>query len=138
MKRSFVLTLVLFLFTSATYADGNPLLAVWPFGNGKAKTPSFDAGKFSKPEPKKQKMGFPSPSRMIDRAEKSTSAAFKKTRETWQGMQDFGRSLNPFVANSSRPKKQKKSLLDLIMPKQPVSRQPSTVNEFLSMDRPKY
>ena len=137
MKRSFVLTLILLLFTTATYADGNPLLAVWPFGNGKAKTPSFDAGKFSKPAANKQKTGFPSPSQWIDRAEKSTSAAFKKTRETWKGVQDFGKSLNPFVA-SSRSKKQKTSWLDRIMPKQSTSQQPSTVNEFLSMDRPKY
>ena len=137
MKRSFVLTLVLCLFTSAAYADGNPLSAMWPFGNAKAKTPAFDAGRFSNPAAKK-KTGLPSPSGWIDRAEKSTNAAFKKTRETWKGMQNFGKSLNPFVANSTGPKKQKKSLLDWIMPKQPVSKQPSTVNEFLSMDRPKY
>ena len=141
MKRLFVVTLVLMFLSPPLYAEGNPFKTLWPFGQEK-KTPTFDLARFTKPAPKPKKssktLGLPSPTRMMDSAGKTTDAAVAKTKQTWKGMQDLGKSWNPFVSKAPKPKKSKQSWLDRLMPKQPKKSTPSTVNEFLSLDRPGY
>ena len=149
MKRFFVCTFVCLLLTSAAQAQDNPLGKLWPFGKGKEATPKFsginpfDSPVTSSPALKParsngSKFAMPSPTKLIDKAEQSTSAAFNKTRGTWKGVQDFGKSLNPFAAKPT-PKKKRRSFVDMIFPKEPAEeRTASTVNDFLKLKRPRF
>ena len=143
MIRVFSHTLVCLLLASVTstvHAQDNPLGALWPFGKGKAATPSFnniDPFKSPTTSSPSKTLGLPSPMKMIDSAEKKTGAMFRKTRDSLKDMQNFGKSLNPF-AKPAKPKA-KKSLLDTFFPKQPVqASSPSTMNDFMKLKRPKF
>ena len=145
MKRILVFTLFCLLSTSTAYAQDNPFASIWPFSKSKPATPSCKvmnpfAGTRTATGNEDKTFGIPSPTKIIDKAEETTEAAFQKTRETWKGVQDFGKSLNPFTAKTTNQKERpKKSLLDTIFPKQPVQPStPATVNDFLKLDRPKF
>lgn len=138
MTRLLVCTFVCLLFASPAHAQDNPLSAMWPFGKKKAATRSYDnVNPFAKTKKTSDKtFGLPSPTKLIDRAEKSTGSMFQKTRESLKGVQDFGKSLNPFASKGKS--KPKKSLLDTFFPKQPVDSTPATMNDFMNLKRPKY
>ena len=145
MKRILVFTLFCLLSVPAAHAQDNPFATLWPFGKDKAETPSFKVmnpfvGTRTATGQEDKTFGIPSPTEIIDKAEEKTGAAFQKTRETWKGVQDFGKSLNPFTAKpTTKQRGPKKSLLDTIFPKQPVQpSSPATVNDFLKLDRPKF
>ena len=138
MKRMLICTFVCLMLSSVTNAQESRFKSLWPFGKDRATTPRFNnIDPFTatrKPVPEEKKFGFPSPTKMIDSAEKRTEAVFQKTRETWKGVQDLGKAMNPFAAKPKR--KKKKSFLDTFFPKQPVTSGSATVNDFLEMDRP--
>lgn len=143
MNRVFCHAFLCLLFASVSTtasAQDNPLSALWPFGKGKTSTSSFsniDPFKSPTTTAGDKTLGLPSPMKMIDDAEKKTGAMFRKTRESLKGMQNFGKSLNPFSkATNSQPKK---SLLDTFFPKLPVEAgSPSTMGDFMKMKRPKF
>lgn len=124
----FAIALTVIIASSGVHGAENPFSSLWPFGKSKVTTPTF-ASPFAGSKKSKSGSFFNGPSRFFEKAEKQTGVIFKKTKN---GLQDFGRSLNPF----SKPEPQKKSFLDRVFPKQPVDNGPSTVGEFLNMDRP--
>lgn len=141
MTRWLICTLITMALATSAHAQEkeNPFTKMWPFGKPKQTTPEFGANPFKQVSKKSEGSSFSmlSPSKMFDKAGKGTDAMFKKTKSTFKGVSDFGKSLNPF-AGKSKPSKPKKSLLDTIMPKQPVSSAPATMNDFMKMPRPKY
>ena len=133
--RALASALICLFVVNVSIAAENPLKALWPFGKNKQPAPMF-SNPFTAPQKKTNDsfMGLPSPTQWIDKAEKQTNAVFKKTRENWQGAQNFGKSLNPF----GQQKQKKKSWLDVLLPKEPVNSGPATMGEFLNMKRPGY
>lgn len=111
-------------------AQDNPLKSMWPF-NKMAKVTSPKRSNVESKMP-----SLPSPGKLIDAAQKRTDAVFAKTRSTWNGVKDLGNSLNPFSGAGGKAAKKSPSLLDRLLPKQPVSSTPATVGEFLQMKRP--
>lgn len=140
MTRWLICTLLTLALTSAAHAqeNSNPFTKMWPFGKSKSTTPELGSNPFKKVSNQGESpFSLLSPSKMFDKAEKGTDAMFKKTKSTFKGVSDFGKSLNPFAGNS-KTKKPKKSFLDTIMPKEPASSAPATMNDFMKMPRPKY
>lgn len=138
MKRMVICTLACLLIATSSEAQESKFKSLWPFAKDKA-TPSkfssinpFSSG--TKPAASEKRFTWPSPTKMIDSAERRTESVFQKTRETWRSVQDLGRAMNPFAGSTA--KKEKKSFLDTFFPKQEVNRSPADVNDFLSMDRP--
>jgi hypothetical protein len=131
MYRTFICAIVcLFVASAAAHAE-NPLGAIWPFSK-KSSTPNFDKidpFTSSKPTNRKSTLGLPNPSDLMDGAQQQTRKAIK-------GVQDFGKSLNPFAKRSSKPKA---SWLSKVLPKkQPVQGPPATMNDFMKLKRPRF
>jgi hypothetical protein len=116
---------------------------LWPFGgksdrggNAAAATGFFqpNAGTAKKP------LGIPEPSKIFGRVEKGTGSMIKKTKATFSSFQSKGKSLNPFARKSKRQAK-KPSLWRRLLSSQPADQKannPSTVSDFLSMERPSF
>jgi len=133
--RALASALIVLLVVSVSSAIENPLKPLWPFGKSKQSALMLSSP-FSQQQKKTNDsfLGLPSPTQLIDKAEKQTNTVIKKTREGWQSAQNFGKSLMPF--GQSKPKAKKKSWLDTLLPKQPVETGPATMGEFLNMKRP--
>lgn len=125
--------LVAISITSGVRAADNPFAGMWPFGKSTKSTPAFKSP-LQLPQKPASKSLLSGPSRMLDKAGQQTNSFFAKTKDGFKGMQNFGKSMNPF----SKPKQNKKSLLDTMFPKQPVESGPATVGEFLNMKRPNF
>ena len=135
MKRVVICSLVCLLFSASAATAQNPLKKMWPFGKSKPASRSVA----SERSMSGRNTGMPSPMKWLDQAEKSTGAVFKSARKSLKGIQDIGKSLNPFAGNTAGTKpQQKKSLLDTIFPKQPKDNTPLTMNDFMKLERPKY
>lgn len=143
MKRMVICTFACHLMlASIASAQDNRFKAMWPFGKDKKATTNSGFNTInpftspSKPANDDKPFAFPSPTKLIDKAEETTDTMIKKSRDTWKGMQDFGKSLNPFVAKSKpKPKREpKRSMIDRLLPKK--KKDSPTMGEFLTMKRP--
>ena len=143
MKRMLICTLAChFTLSSIASAQGNVSKAIWPFGRDNQSTTNTGFNNInpftsSTPPVKDEKLfGLPSPTKLIDKAQKTTDTMIQKTRDSWKGVLDFGKSLNPFSAKSE-PKQKRKSMISMFLPKR-KAKSPATVGEFLTMDRPSF
>ena len=134
LTRNLICLLAIALSATSVTAADNPFGAVWPFGKSKESNPVFTSP-FAKSKKPTGSSLMDSPSRLLKKADKTTDAFVKKTKDGWHGVQDFGRSMNPFSKQQAK-KTKKKSFLDTVFPKHPVEKGPSTMGEFLTMKRP--
>ena len=139
--------LCLVVMTPVAPAQEAPFKSLWPFGgseksarSGKSGFPSLNPfSDRSTPSKSSSNFGLPSPKKVFDRLGESTDAMLDKTRSTWRGMQDFGRGLMPFRSESEPKKKKRTSFFSALLPKKQSSGgPPATVNDFLSLERPKF
>jgi hypothetical protein len=148
MKRLFAAAVCgLLLASSALDAqESKPPKSFWPFGRTDAKAKAAPNG-FPALFPKDRRepadgggFGLPSPTKLLNSMEQRTDAMFAKTRSTWKGVQDFGRSLLPFSAEPKSAKEKRSPFFPTIFgaKSDPQNDGPATVNEFLAMPRPRF
>lgn len=128
------IVLALAFLANNLHAAENPVSKLWPFGKSKVATPALPSP-VSAPKKSTAKSLLSGPSRLMSKAGEQTHVAMDKTKSGFKNVQSFGRSLNPF-AKKATPKPAKPSLFDRMFTKKPEPSGPSTVDEFISMDRP--
>lgn len=142
MSRILVCALVCLMLSGSTVHADNPLSALWPFSKKNAK-PSFDRidpfNGGGTPAKQSSMFSLPKPGKMMSGAQKQTKKALK-------GVQDFGKSLNPFAKRAPKPRstspaKGGSNWLTKMLPKK-TPKQPegpaATMSDFMKLKRPRF
>jgi hypothetical protein len=139
MKRSLIFAICVCVVITSSASGQDGLKKLWPFG-GKSKNSRLSESNdyFDiKPVRTKKTLGLPSPTKMFDRVERGTGTVVDKTRKTFGGMQEFGKSLNPFTRNSKKTRKKESLWRRMMMMEQSKAHNnPATVTDFLALERP--